>query len=331
MVLFLSEEDVAGLLTMKEAIEVVEYVFREKGEGKVQMPSKTYVSLERYKGDFRVMPAYLYEMDVAGVKVVNVHPENPDISGLPAVMATIILLDPRNGSPLSIMGGARITSFRTGAAGGVATKYLARRDSSTIGVVGAGVQARTQLWALNEVLDKIEEVRVTSKRRRSMERFAKEMEERVHARILPVDTVERTVKGADVVITVTPVRSPIVRDEWIGAGTHINAIGADAPGKQELSPELLKRAKIVVDDWEQASGSGEINVPLRSGIISEDDVYGELGDIVCGRKAGRVSDEEITIFDSTGLAIQDVATAWMVFKKAKRSGSGRSIELFRQT
>lgn len=326
--LFLSEKEVKSLLTTKEALTVVEGAFREKGLEKVQMPAKSYVFFKKYNGDFRVMPAYLEKMDAAGVKVVNVHPDNISKYGLPAIMAVIVLIDPKSGAPISIMDGTWLTSVRTGAAGGVAVKYLARKGSKVIGIVGAGVQARFQLMAIKETLAKIDEVRVTSRRRESMEKCAKDMREALGLNARAVESIEETVRGADVVVTVTPVRSPIVMNDWIGLGTHINAIGADAPGKEELDPMILKRAKIVVDDWEQALHSGEVNVPLSTGIISKEDIYGELGKIVSGEIAGRTSPEEITIFDSTGLAVQDVSTAWTVYERAKERGVGQYLELF---
>ena len=325
--LLLTDKDMRRLLSMREVIEAVELAFREKGLGRVQMPPKPYIFYSRYNGDLRVMPSYLEELEISAVKVVNVHPDNPVKYKLPTVMATIILVDPKSGAPIAIMGGTWITAMRTGAAGGVAVKYLARPDSRIIGIIGAGVQARTQLMALKEVLGEIEEVRVTDIVKAARERYAKEMSEKLGLNVKAVDSVRETVEGADIVVTVTPVRRPIVKNEWIRPGVHINAIGADAPGKEELDPEILKRAKIVVDDFEQACHSGEVNVPLTKGIISKEDIYAELGEIIVGKKPGRLSDDEITIFDSTGLAIQDLATATLVYKKAKASNLGFEVEL----
>ncbi len=324
-VLLLSRADVEGLISMREAIEAVEEAFRAKGLGKVQMPPKLYVYFDRYGGDFRTMPAYLEELDAAGVKVVNVHPKNPSECGLPTVMATIFLLDPKTGAPLAIIDGTHITNLRTGAGGGVAAKYLARPDSRIAAMVGAGAQARTQLMALCEVRE-IKEVRVWSRKKSSCEKFIQEMN-------MPgltfkiCETVKDAVVESDIVATTTPACGPIVDDEWISKGTHINAIGADAPGKQELDSTILKRAKIVVDDFEQATHSGEVNVPLAKGVISREDIYAEMGEIVVGKKPGRISDDEITVFDSTGLAIQDIAVAWRVYEKAKKLGKGEEVEL----
>jgi alanine dehydrogenase len=295
--------------------------------GRTQMPPKTYVFFEKYGGDFRAMPAYLESIDVAGVKIVNVHPENPAKYGLPTVMATIILLDPKNGAPFAIIDGKWITDMRTGAAGGIAAKYLAKKDSRIVSMIGTGAQARTQLLALLDVVP-IEDVRAYSPHLDSMQKYAKDVKELLGIDIRLSRSVEEAVKGSDIIVTTTPVREPIVHNDIIEKGMHINAIGADAPGKEELDPLILKRAKIVVDDFKQAFHSGEINVPLSKGIISKDDIYAELGEIILRTKPGRISDEEITVFDSTGLAIQDIATAWRVYEEAKRKGLGIEIALF---
>ena len=326
-VLLLTEQDVHKLLRMDEVMEVVELAFKEKGLGQVEMPPKQYLFYRKHKGDLRIMPSYLKKSDVSAVKIVNVHPDNPAKYKLPTVMATIILVDPKSNEPLAIMGGGWITTMRTGAAGGIAAKYLARADSKVIGIVGAGVQGRTQLMALNEVLKGIEEVRVTDTERVSREKYAEEMSENLGLYVTAVSNVKDTVRGADVVATVTPTRGPLIESWFVGLGTHINAIGADAPGKQELDSELLKRAKIVIDDWEQASHSGEINVPLAEGTITKEDIWGEIGEIVAGLKPGRASPYEITVFDSTGLAIQDVATAKLVYDQALAKNMGQIIEI----
>ncbi len=323
-VLLLTKSDIEGIVSMNDVMKVVEEAFREKSLGRVEMPPKSYVPLPEYRGDFRVMPAYVRKLKAAGAKIVSVYPDNPE-RGLPTVMATIILLDPPTGAPIAIMDGTWITDMRTGAAGGIATKYLARKESRIIGMVGAGRQARTQLMALACVLN-VEKVKVCSKTLKDAERFAREMGEKLKLSIRAVE-IEEAVRGSDVVVTATPVTEPIVREEWIDGGTHINAIGADAPGKEELDPKILKKAKIVVDDFEQACHSGEVNVPLSRGCITREDIYAELGDVIAGKKPGRTSDEEITIFDSTGLAIQDIATAHLVYRRALEEGRGLEVEL----
>ena len=325
-VLLLSRADVEGLISMREAIEAVEGAFRAKGLGKAQMPPKSYIYFNRYEGDFRVMPAYLEEQGAAGVKIVNAHPLNPEKHGLPTVMATIVLLGPETGAPLAIMDGTWITNIRTGAGGAVAAKYLAREDSRIVAMVGAGVQARTQLLALKEVLD-IEEVRVNDLSAKKSERYAEEMSKQLGVNVKAIGDTKKAVDGADVVVTTTPSKKPILMNDWVSEGMHINAIGADAPGKQELDPQILERAKVVVDDVEQAIHGGEVNVPLSRGTIARGDIYADLGEVVTRKKPGRTSRDEVTVFDSTGLAVQDIATDWVVYKKARKAGKGTEVEL----
>jgi alanine dehydrogenase len=327
-VLLLSEQEIAELLSIEEVMEVVENAFREKTLGYTQMPPKVYLNFSKYNGDVRTMPAYLERLDVASVKIVNSHPENPKKFGMPTVSATVVLLDPRNGALLSIMGGKNITAMRTAAAGGIAAKYLANRNSKTASFIGAGVQARAQLLGLLLVFPNLEEIRVCDISPKAAEAFASEAKSKAaQCRIVVVGNEAEAVHEADIVVTTTPSKKPLVFDAWVSEGTHFNCMGADAPLKEELDPAILKRAKIVVDDWKQAAHSGEINVPLSKGILSEKDVWAELGEIIAGTKPARTSNKEITVFDSTGLAIQDAATVELVYKKAMSRKAGCFINI----
>lgn len=313
----LARQDVKELLSMGEALKAIEYAFKLQVEGRTIMPPKLYLDLPQYHGDFRAMPAYIN--GTAGVKWASVYPNNWRCN-LPTVLATIILCDPDTGCPLAIMDGTYITEMRTGAAGGVAVKYLARRDSSVVGIIGAGVQAETQLLAIGEVLPRIKEVKVFDQRRDASLRYAEEMGAKLNMNILSVKTVQEATE-ADVIVTTTPSTKPIVSKQHIRPGTHINAIGADAKGKQELEGELLRNAKVIVDDIEQASHSGEINVPLSQGLMKVEEIHSTLGEVVANVKRGRENNQEITIFDSTGLAIQDIICARLVYEKAKEKGA----------
>jgi alanine dehydrogenase len=312
--LLINQSEIEELLSIKDVLKAVEKAFKLKAQGKTIMPAKIYLELPEYQGDFRAMPAYIDGS--AGMKWVSVYPNNRQYN-LPAVMALIILCDPDNSYPLAIMDGTFITSLRTGATGGIAVKYLARRDSSVIGMVGAGRQAETQLLAISEVLPGIKEVKVFDLYEEASRRYAEKLGAKLNIKISPVKTVAAAAE-ADIVVTTTPSRKPVVKKQYIRPGTHINAIGADAPGKQELEADLLKSAKIVVDDFEQACHSGEINVPLSKGQLKAEDIHSTLGEVVAGMKKGRENDEEITIFDSTGLAIQDIICAKLVYEKARK-------------
>ena len=323
-VLWLTEETVRSLLTMDEAIIAVEKAFQDHGMGQTQMPPKSYLYFSRYDGDLRTMPAYLEGQDLAGVKIVNVHPRNPEI-GLPTVMALLVLNSSQTGAPLAIMGATYLTSMRTGAAGAVAARTLARQNSHVVGIIGAGVQARTQLLGLSRHFH-IEQVIVSDSSLERAQSFKDDIRPYLNCDCLTTACPEDACQ-CDILVTTTPSRRPLVQDKWIRAGTHINAIGADARGKQELESSLTKRAKVVVDDLTQAVHSGEVNVPITEGVLAPEDIYAQIGEILTGKKPGRVSDEEITIFDSTGLGIQDVAAGNAVYKKALNTGLGLKLKL----
>lgn len=313
--LFLSRKDVRGLLDMELVIESVEQAFRDWALGKAKMPAKAYLDLD--KGDFRAMPAAL--TGSAGMKWVNVHSQNPSL-GLPTVMGIMIYSDPLNGYALAVMDATDITAYRTGAVAAIASKYLARRDSKTLGIVGAGQQAYTQLLAHAKLFE-LKSVKVFDLLEVAVQKLITAFPEyEVRAASL-----EETV-ASDIVCTVTPAREPFVSRELVIPGTHINAIGADAPGKEELEPTILKEALVVVDNMEQASAAGEINVPLKKGLLRLDQVHATLDEIIVGKRESRRDEKVITVFDSTGLAIHDIATARLVYDKAKEIGGYLSLD-----
>jgi alanine dehydrogenase len=254
------------------------------------------------------------------MKWVNAHTENR-LRNLPSVMAVIIYNDPETGYPLAIMDGTQITAYRTGAAAAIASKYLARGDSHTIGIIGAGSQAHTQIMAHAELFESIT-INAFDITKAAVDRLISSF---------PALTIRnRSLQEAvtsDIVCTLTPSRTPIIKKEWILAGTHINAVGADAEGKEELEPSILKDATVVVDDLGQASSGGEINVPIKQGVYSTDEVYGTLPELVAGKKKGRTDNKAVSIFDSTGIAIEDIAVAKLLFEKAQQTGGYPFIDL----
>lgn len=279
------------------------------------MPPKVYLDIDDHDGDFRAMPSRLG--DSAGIKWVNVHPNNEERYGLPSVMGVFILSDPKNAFPLAIMDGTSLTALRTGASGGVASKYLFRGTPSSIGLIGCGVQAHTLLGAHEVVFGKLE-ILVHDLAANVAADFASE----VGGRAVALEEAAR----ADIVCTATPSRAAFLEADWVRPGAHINAMGADAPGKREVSLELLRRAQIYIDDVHQATGSGEINVPLSNGELTLDEVAGTLGEVVAG-VAPRPGADHTTLFDSTGLAIQDVALARAIYDEARRRGVGHEVDL----
>lgn len=313
--LVLSRRDVEGVVTMKRAVDAVERAFAAFGRGEAAMPPKVYLPIEDHHGDFRAMPSRLGES--AGIKWVNVHNRNRVDHDLPTVMGVFILNDPATAFPLAIMDGTLLTALRTGAAGAVASKYLGPAEPTTIGFVGAGAQARTLYGAHRVVYDSFEPL-VHDRNERAACQFAEE----IGARVVSLDQAA----GADIVCTATPSRTPFVESRWVQPGAHINAMGADAPGKQELFPEVLKEAAVYIDDIHQATASGEINVPLSQGSFTIDQIAGTLGEVVVGALP-RPLPETTTVFDSTGLAIQDVALARAIYDVVRDRGLGIEVDL----
>ncbi len=328
--LLLTGRQVRKILAMENVLGAVEDAFRHKGLEKVQMPPKAYLFYEKFDGDLRTMPCYVEDMDVSAVKIVNVHPQNAEKYGMRTVMGLLVLINPHTGAPLAIMDATHITDMRTGAASAVASKYLARPDPEVLGIIGAGNQSKTQMLALITQYGRFDEVRIfdlfPEKSRAVARQFRRSYKDRI-GKVRSVSSAKDAVSGCDIVVTATSSRAPIVKYEWVGEGTHINCIGADAPGKQELDPQVLKRARVIIDDWEQASHSGEINVPLSRGELTKDDVNDEIGHIVAGLSPGRQSDAEITVFCSTGLAVQDCLTAKIVYDAASKENVGRFVQI----
>jgi alanine dehydrogenase len=322
--LWLSEDDVQGLLTMEDALAAVEEAFRLHGQGQTQMPSKVYLDFDPFGGDLRVMPAYLKSVQAAGVKIVNSNAKNPERS-LPAVAGLMIYSDPESGLPLGVFGASVLTAMRTGAAGGIAAKYLARRDARTLALVGCGRQAETQLQSISHFF-KLATITAWGKTTRESADFCRRMAAR-GVNVSPREFVEDAVRDADIIVTTTPVREPLVKAAWVKPGAHINAIGADAPGKQELETELVLKARVVVDEWHQASHAGELNVPVSERRFAQRDLAAQLGEVLTEQKPGRLVHSDITIFDSTGLAIQDVATAKRLYEKAVKLNKGQVLNL----
>jgi len=327
MSLILTASEILQVMDMDLALAAADEAFRAYGEGRVNMPPKSYLTLA--KGDFRAMygEIFLPAGHICGMKWVNVHPENPP-KGLLTVMAKILLNDPETGLEFADLDGTHITNHRTGAAGGLAARLLSREDSTRLGVIGCGQQALTQVAAIVKVRA-IGEITVFDRHLHHSQSFAGKMAQTYGLKARAVEDIREAVEHQDIVVTTTPSENPIVFQEWVSPGTHFNAIGADAEGKQELDPAILRAAKIVVDDWAQASHSGEINVPLARGELKPEQVYGSLGEVAAGKKPGRENREEITVFDSTGLIIQDLALGFAVYKRAKERGLGEEKDFLK--
>ncbi|CAA9496435.1 MAG: Ornithine cyclodeaminase [uncultured Rubrobacteraceae bacterium] len=320
--LILSRAEMVGLLTPEEYNDRVEHAYRVHGEGRYYMEPKGHIVLDKYPGEWEVMPSYIEEPEAAACKWVSIREENREKFDLPTVFSILIYTHPETGFPLAICDGSHHTVMRTGAAAAVSAKHLARRDSKVLAIVGAGNMAEGALACCNEVFE-WEDVRIWSRSQATLDGFVKDQQPHYDRFEIKASTkLEEVVRGADVVVTLTPARGPIVEDAWISEGAHIAAVGADKEGDQELDSGILKRSRVFVDDIRQCRTDGEINVPLREGVISEDDIAGEIGQVVIGKLQGRTSESDITVFDSTGFALQDSATVPLEYERALAAGVG---------
>ena len=311
----ITQSEVRRLVRMDDAVKAVEWAFAAHGRGETQMPAKVYLDFPEHRGDLRAMPAAMG--NIAGLKWVNSHPDNPARHDLPSVMGLYVLSDPATALPVAMLDATLLTAVRTGAAAAVASKYLSSRHR-TLGLIGCGVQADFLIEAhrvyFPDLLVVAADVDLAAAQRVA-ERWGGEAAGVAEA------------AGCDIVCTATPSRSPIVELGQVRVGAHINAMGADAEGKQELDPAILKASQIFVDDWPQASHSGEINVALHQGLITKDHIAGGFCEVVAGLASGRQTEDAITIFDSTGLAIQDLALAKAVVTSAEAAGVGIELDL----
>ena len=320
--LFLDTQAVAASVDLEVLVPEIEAAFRAYEQGRTQMPPKSYIDLPKHNGDFRSMPAYVEaeSWEGAAIKWVNVHPDNPDRFGLPTVMGTVIYSDPETAVPLAVIDGTELTRLRTGAAAAVATDQLAVPNASSMGVIGAGVQAYTQLRAIATVRP-IDEVVIVDKDPERVSAFVDTFENEFTVREGSIAEAGHS----DILSTVTPVRDPIVSLDDLAPDTHVNAMGADAAGKQELETRLLQAATVVIDDYEQCTHSGEINVPWDNGDIGDNDIDAELGAVVSETET--VEQHGVSVFDSTGLAIQDVAAAHVAYEGAVEADRGTTLTL----
>lgn len=294
----LDEDTVRSLLRMSDLIPVIAAALADLSSGKVIQPVRTVLPVDEHKGFFGLMPAY---HGVLGAKLVTFYPTNKDI---PTHNALIVLFRPETGEPLAVIDGRLITEMRTAAASAVATDLLARPDARVLAILGSGVQAESHLEALRLVRD-LREVRVWSPRNAGAfaERFG----------VTASNSPEDAVRGADVIVTATASMTPVLRGEWLSQGCHINAVGACRPTWRELDDETLKRAEIYVDSRDAAL--------VESGdIIAAGSVFAEVGDVINGSRMGRRSDDQITLFKSLGVAVEDIATADLVQQLAARAG-----------
>jgi len=329
--LILTRESVSQAIRMKEAIEAARAAYRDCATGDAVVPERITIDMPRRNGTTAILPSHMARMGVFGAKLVSTFFDNPRL-GLPTVNGIVVLQDGATGEVLAILEGNLLTAIKTGAATGVATDLLAREGARSVGLIGAGYQAPRQLEAVCEVRPTIREIRVFDIDGERAQGFAKDMRAflgRFEARIVAAASAREAIQGADIVITATTSKTPVFDGRWLGAGAHVNAVGAFMPQMQEIDETALERAdKIVTDTRGDALAmSGDFVQPMREGRFAASDIHAEVGEIVAGRKAGRESEDEITLFESIGLSALDVAVAKAAFENAVEKGLGTSVDL----
>ncbi|HKY26390.1 MAG TPA: ornithine cyclodeaminase family protein [Pyrinomonadaceae bacterium] len=323
--LLLSRSEVADLLSIEECIAAVEQVFKLYGEGKTQPPG--ILGVHAQDGGFHIK-AGLLELDRSffAAKINANFPQNAKRFGLALIQGAIFLADAQNGYPLAIMDSMEITVRRTGAATAVAAKYLARPDSKSVLICGCGNQGRVSIQALSKIFS-LEHVFAFDIDSAAAQRFASHLSDELKIAVETTNDLGEAMKGTDICVTCTPSTQFFLKQEYVQPGTFIAAVGADSETKQELEPALLAKNKTVVDIVDQCASIGELHHAIASDLMTKQHVHAELGDVIAGMKPGRTSSNELIIFDSTGMALQDVITAAAVYKKAVDKGIGRIVDL----
>ncbi|MBM4464533.1 MAG: hypothetical protein FJ014_03015 [Chloroflexi bacterium] len=324
----LSKQDVQQAVPMREAIEIVKDAFAQLSAGKAVVPLRTQLPVERHAGVALFMPAYLSESDDLGVKIVSVFPRNLEM-GWPTIFALVVVVEASTGRPLAVMDGTYLTALRTGAASGAATDLLARQEARVAAIFGAGAQGRTQLLAVCEVRD-IERAWVYDVNPQAAERCVQEMrgKGRIPADLKIASSPAEAAREADVICTATTSKTPVFADEDLKPGVHVNAVGSFTPQMQEIPEQTVRRARLVVCSREAClAEAGDLIIPIVKGLITEGDIYAELGEIAAGIRPGRENPDEITLFKSVGNAVQDVSVARALLTRAEMLGLGIEVEL----
>lgn len=322
--LLLSKEEIKKVFTERDAIEAVKKAFQMLEEQKIESPLRTVME-GKYDGTFLFMPAYAPDMDAAALKVVNIFPRNID-NGLVTSPAQVLLIDGKTGYVCALLDGTYVTQIRTGASSGAAFDLLAKKECRKGALIGTGGQAAAQLASMLEAR-KLEEVRVFDLNAERRETFCREMSRelsRYGATILPADSSDECIEDADLIITVTPSAVPVFDGTKVKKGATVSCVGTYEPHKHEMDPAILPRAsKIICDSKEAAlSETGDLLIPIREGLISEADILGSLGEVIQGVIPGRENDDEIIVYETVGVAAQDLITAKAIYDKAVEMGIG---------
>lgn len=319
MTIILTRSDLESVLTSDDCLTSVEEAFRNYGEGRTAAPKS--LGLHAPEGTFHVKAAM---SDICAIKINANFPGNPTHHQLPTIQGVIVLMDMERGTPLAILDSAFITTLRTAAATAVAAKHLARQDAATITVIGCGTQGRASLEALRLVRP-IRSAYAFDLDPTAADRFARTMSASLGIDVRVAANIDDAVAHSDIVVTCTTARTAILDVRHLHPGLFIAAVGADNPEKQELAPALLRESKVVVDILDQAATMGDLHHALEVGLLTREDIHGELADVICGRATGRCNEDEVFVFDSTGTALQDVAVSSLAYARSIQRGTGVAV------
>ncbi len=323
----LSEEDTKQLLELEEVIEAIENVYKEKSSGSGKVFPLVFHEFEKGVADMDIKSGTLDKMGVYGLKLVSWFGNNPS-KGLPSLSGIVMLFDSSTGLPIGTISAEHMTGMRTGAAGAIGAKYLARNNSEVMLMVGSGHQASYQIRAMQTVIKGLKKVFVYDPINfESAKGFISKFEYKLDSiEYIPVQDLETSVANSDIIVTATPSKKPLIMKEWVKAGTHFSCMGSDMSGKQEIDENILKSARLFTDDILQSVSVGEFEVGINNGTITKEDIICEIGDVLNGEYDGRTSDNDITVFDSTGIGLQDIAAGYIAIQKAKKINIGTEVK-----
>jgi len=314
--LFVNKEKIASLLPMEECIEVMEKMFRSLAAGECLQPLRNIMRLPDGSGVLGMMPGHAAKLGVMGIKVISVFHANKE-AGFPSHQGIVMLFDAKNGQPLMLFDALEITAIRTAAASAVATKLLARDNSSTLAIIGSGEQAKRHIEAMLLVRN-IKQVNLWSRNENNAKHLANELSAEYNIPVHIKKNVQQAVEHADIICTVTASKEPVVMGDWIAAGTHINAVGSSTAAARELDTATIVRSRLFTDRYESLfNEAGDFLIPKKEGAITDDHVKAEIGEVLSGTKKGRENNEEITVFKSLGIATEDIFSAYHIYQKIK--------------
>jgi ornithine cyclodeaminase len=311
---FISKERIASLLPMNECIEVMEKMFRSLASGECLQPLRNIMRLPDGSGVLGMMPGHADKLGVMGIKVITVFHANSEV-GLPSHQGVVMLFDAKTGKPLMLFDALEITAIRTAAASAVATKLLSRKDSSTLAIIGSGEQAKRHIESML-VVRKIKQINIWSRKEENAKGLAEKTSVQLNIPVMICKNAQEAVEHADIICTVTASKEPVIKDEWIAKGTHINAVGSSTPMARELDTATIVRSKLFADCYESIfKEAGDFLIPKNERVVGHDHVKAEIGEVLLEKKKGRENDEEITVFKSLGIAAEDIFSAYHIYQK----------------